>query len=113
MGSGLTYVEAGSFVSPKWVPQMGNSGEVFRELEPFIAANPQATFAGLTPNMKGLEGALSASCKEVAIFAAASESFSKKNINMTIEQAMAKQGEVATAALAEGLYVLACDDVDW
>ena len=81
---------------------MGNSGEVFKELAPFIAANPQVTFAGLTPNMKGLEGALAASCKEVAVFAAASESFSKKNINMTIEESMSKQGDVAKAAIAEG-----------
>lgn len=81
---------------------MGNSGEVFKELSSFIAANPQVTFAGLTPNMKGLEGAMKASCKEVAIFAAASESFSKKNINMSIEEAMSKQGEVATAALDSG-----------
>ena len=81
---------------------MANSGEVFKELSSFIVANPQVTFAGLTPNMKGLEGAMEASCKEVAIFAAASESFSKKNINMTIEEAMSKQGEVATAALASG-----------
>lgn len=105
VGAGLTYVEAGSFVSPKWVPQMANSGEVFRELSSFIDANPKVTFAGLTPNMKGLEGALEASCKEVAVFAAASESFSKKNINMTIEQSMSKQGEVASSALAAGLSV--------
>jgi hydroxymethylglutaryl-CoA lyase len=98
-------VEAGSFVSPKWVPQMGNSGEVFKELASFIAANPQVTFAGLTPNMKGLEGAMAANCKEVAIFGAASESFSKKNINMSIDEALGKQGEVATSALASGLTV--------
>jgi hydroxymethylglutaryl-CoA lyase len=104
VGSGLTYIEAGSFVSPKWVPQMGNSGEVFKELSTFISENPQVTFSGLTPNMKGLEGALAASCKEVAIFGAASESFSKKNINMSIEEAMSKQGEVATAALASGMF---------
>jgi hydroxymethylglutaryl-CoA lyase len=84
---------------------MGNSGEVFKEMASFIAANPQVTFAGLTPNMKGLEGAMAANCKEVAIFGAASESFSKKNINMSIDEALGKQGEVATSALASGLTV--------
>lgn len=102
VGAGITYIEAGAFVSPKWVPQMADSAEVFRSV---TVSHPQVTFAGLTPNLKGLEGALAAGCREVAVFGAASESFSKKNINMSIKEAFEAQGSVTAQALALGLKV--------
>ena len=78
--AGLIYIEAGSFVSPKWVPQMAGSDKVFARLP----ATSSTTYAALTPNMQGLERALESGVKEVAVFAAASESFSQKNINCSI-----------------------------
>jgi hydroxymethylglutaryl-CoA lyase len=78
--AGLSYIEAGSFVSPKWVPQMAGSDKVFDRLP----ATSSTTYAALTPNMQGLERALESGVKEVAVFAAASESFSQKNINCSI-----------------------------
>ena len=78
--AGLSYIEAGSFVSPKWVTQMAGSDKVFARLP----ATSSTTYAALTPNMQGLERALESGVKEVAVFAAASESFSQKNINCSI-----------------------------
>ena len=75
--AGLRYIEVGSFVSPKWVPQMAGSAEVFAAIQ----QQPGVTYAALAPNLKGFEGALEAGVKEVAVFAAASEGFSQKNIN--------------------------------
>lgn len=82
--TGLTKIEAGSFVSPKWVPQMANSGEVFAQLRPQVGV----TYSALTPNMQGLDAALAAGVKEVAVFGAASEAFSQKNINCSIAQSI-------------------------
>ena len=78
--TGLTRIEAGSFVSPKWVPQMADSGNVFNAL----TKKTGVQYSALTPNLKGLEAALEAGVDEVAVFGAASESFSQKNINCTI-----------------------------
>ena len=78
--AGLSYIEVGSFVSPKWVPQMAGSAEVFAS----ILRKPGVTYAALTPNMRGLEAALETKVEEVAVFAAASEAFSQKNINCSI-----------------------------
>ena len=75
--AGLQVVESGSFVSPKWVPQMAASGEVYRG----IHKKPTVAYPMLVPNMKGLEAALEAGVAEIAIFAAASETFTQKNIN--------------------------------
>ena len=75
--TGLNRIEAGSFVSPKWVPQMANSDAVFKALSP----EDKIHYSALTPNLKGLEAAIEAGAKEVAVFGAASESFSQKNIN--------------------------------
>ncbi|GGJ85535.1 hydroxymethylglutaryl-CoA lyase [Pseudomonas matsuisoli] len=82
--SGLEYIEVGSFVSPKWVPQMAGSSEVFAG----ITRKPGVTYAALTPNMKGLDAAIAAGVKEVAVFAAASESFSQRNINCSIAESL-------------------------
>ena len=82
--TGLTIIEAGSFVSPKWVPQMANSGDVFHEINRVTGV----TYAALTPNLRGMEDAIEAGVDEVAVFGAASESFSQKNINCSIEESL-------------------------
>jgi len=82
--AGLSYIEAGSFVNPKWVPQMADSAEVFSS----INRKPEVTYAALTPNLQGFERALAAKANEVAIFAAASEEFSQKNINCSISESI-------------------------
>ncbi len=83
---GLQSIEAGAFVSPKWVPQMADSGEVFAAL----SKKAGVVYSALIPNLKGLEAALQAGVDEVAVFAAASESFSHKNINCSIEESLAR-----------------------
>ena len=75
--AGLSVVESGSFVSPKWVPQMADSDKVLSG----ISCLPGVNYPVLVPNMKGLEGAIDSGAKEIAIFGAASEAFSQKNIN--------------------------------
>jgi hydroxymethylglutaryl-CoA lyase len=101
VASGINYVEAGSFVSPKWVPQMAATDEVFAQLQKCNFPDT-VTFAGLTPNMKGLEGAIASKVKEVAVFSAASEAFSMKNTNVSIAGSLERQGEVAAKALELG-----------
>ncbi|UTF59518.1 hydroxymethylglutaryl-CoA lyase [Gilvimarinus sp. DA14] len=92
--AGLTRIEAGAFVNPKWVPQMADSEAVFANLR----RKPGVSYCALTPNLKGFERARQANASEVAIFAAASEAFSQKNLNCSIEQSLAKFAEVASAA---------------
>ncbi len=101
VAAGLRVVEVGSFVSSRWVPQMSGSAELLRLVE----FRPGLSFPVLVPNMRGLEDALEAGAQEIAIFAAASESFSKKNINCSIDESLAGYREVAARALAEGLRV--------
>ena len=89
VASGLSVIEATSFVSPKWVPQLADQSEVMAELaNPNFIDNHETKFPVLTPNIKGFENAIMAGAKEVAVFAAASESFSQKNINCSIEQSI-------------------------
>jgi len=92
--AGVSYIESGSFVSPKWVPQMATSAEVFEKLN----KKAGVTYAALTPNMRGFEGAMAVNADEVAIFAAASESFSQKNINCSIEESLERFIPIMTAA---------------
>ena len=99
--AGLTAIEAGSFVSPKWVPQMADSGEVFDRIEKRTGVD----YPVLTPNMKGLEAALAHGAKEVAIFGAASESFSQRNINCSIAESLERFVPVCARALDEGVRV--------
>ena len=82
--TGLTHIEAASFVSPKWVPQMGDAGAVMAG----INRKPGVTYSALTPNMKGLEAAIAAGADEVAVFGAASETFTQKNINCSIKESL-------------------------
>lgn len=99
--AGLSYIEAGSFVSPKWVPQMAGSDQVFAGLP----LNSPTTYAALTPNMRGLERAIECGVKEVAVFAAASESFSQKNINCSITQSLERFTPVMEKASQSGIAV--------
>jgi len=99
--AGLEYVEVGSFVSPKWVPQMAGSAEVFAQ----IRQKAGVTYAALTPNLKGFEAAMLAGVKEVAVFAAASEAFSQKNINCSIAESLERFVPVMEAARAQGVRV--------
>lgn len=94
VSSGLPVVEATSFVSPKWVPQLADAKDVIAAIQCLEGAR----FPVLTPNLKGFEAAVAAGAKEVAIFAAASESFSKSNINCSIEESLARYHDVALAA---------------
>ncbi|OZI72058.1 hydroxymethylglutaryl-CoA lyase [Bordetella genomosp. 12] len=99
--AGFPNVEAASFVSPKWVPQMADGAEVMGR----IARRPGTIYSVLTPNLKGLEGALAAKADEIVIFGAASEAFSQKNINCSIAESIARFEPVAEAARAAGLRV--------
>ena len=99
--AGLSYVEVGSFVSPKWVPQMAGSAEVFAGIQ----RKPGVTYAALTPNLKGLEAALEAKVEEVAVFAAASEAFSQKNINCSIADSLQRFVPLMAAAKAANVRV--------
>ena len=99
--AGFRRIEVASFVSPKWVPQMADSGEVLAG----ITRADGVRYAALTPNAKGLERAIAARADEVAIFGAASEGFSKANINATIAESLERFAPVAEAAQAAGLPV--------
>ncbi len=101
--AGLSVVEATSFVSPKWVPQMAGSAEVFKGINRASNTN----YPVLVPNLKGLEAALECGVDEIAVFAAASESFSQKNINCSIAESIHRYTEVIEKALAEKLKVRA------
>ncbi|KAL4587389.1 hypothetical protein LXL04_000258 [Taraxacum kok-saghyz] len=92
--SGLQVVEATSFVSPKWVPQLADAKDVIEGIKGVNGVR----FPVLTPNLKGLEAAIAAGVKEVAVFAAASESFSKSNINCSIDESLARYRDVASSA---------------
>jgi hydroxymethylglutaryl-CoA lyase len=99
--AGFARIEVASFVSPKWVPQMATSAEVLAG----IARAPGVRYAALTPNMRGFDDARAAKADEVAIFASASEGFSKANINATIEESLARFAPVAEVARAAGIPV--------
>ncbi len=99
--AGLSAIEATSFVSPKWVPQMGDNAEVMAR----IARLPGVDYPVLTPNLKGFEAALAVGAKEVAVFGAASESFSQKNINCSIAESLDRFVPVVEAARAAGVRV--------
>jgi hydroxymethylglutaryl-CoA lyase len=99
--AGLKVIEAGAFVSPKWVPQMADTAEVYRD----IPKDPGVEYPVLVPNMKGLERAIEAGVKSIAIFTAASDTFNKRNINMSIDESFANYTPVAARARAEGIRV--------
>ena len=99
--AGLPAVEAGAFVSPKWVPQMADSEEVFRRIE----RREGVTYPALTPNMRGFDRALAVGVTEVGVFAAASETFSQRNTNCTTEESLERFRPVCAAAQEAGVKV--------
>jgi hydroxymethylglutaryl-CoA lyase len=99
--AGFPAVEATAFVSPKWVPQMADAAAVMAG----IRRNPGVRYPVLTPNLKGFEAALAAKADEVAVFVAASETFSKKNINCTIAESLERAQPVFAAAAANNVRV--------
>jgi hydroxymethylglutaryl-CoA lyase len=99
--AGLRTIETGAFVSPKWVPQMADSAEVFTG----VSRQEGVTYTALTPNLQGYQAARAAGADEVAIFGAASEAFSQKNINCSIAESLARFAPVLAAAKADGVRV--------
>ncbi|NWA85750.1 hydroxymethylglutaryl-CoA lyase [Pseudomonas sp. D2002] len=99
--AGLSYIEVGSFVSPKWVPQMAGSADVFAQIQ----RKPGVTYGALAPNVRGFEDALAAGVKEVAVFAAASEAFSQRNINCSINESLERFAPIMAAAKQHGVSV--------
>ncbi|WP_102783917.1 hydroxymethylglutaryl-CoA lyase [Thalassospira sp. GB04J01] len=100
-GAGFTKIEATSFVSPKWVPQLADAAEVMAG----ITRDPAVTYAALTPNIKGFERAVAAGVTEVAVFAAASEGFSQKNINCSIAESIERFKPLLQSATASNIVV--------
>ncbi len=99
--AGLAVVEAGSFVSPKWIPQMADTGEVLA----LLRRKPGVSYPVLVPNMTGYAAARAAGVEEIAIFGAASESFSRRNINCSIAESLERFAPVAEAAKRDGLLL--------
>lgn len=99
--AGLTSIEAGAFVSPKWVPQMADTPDLLARLP----RRPGVSYPVLVPNLKGFESALAADVKEIAIFGAASQTFSQRNINCSIEESLERFRPVAAAAKEHGIRV--------
>ncbi len=99
--AGLAVVEATSFVSPKWVPQMADNADVMAQIQ----RKQGVSYPVLTPNMRGFEAAIAAGASEVAVFAAASESFSQKNINCSIDESIERFAPIMQAAQDKGIRV--------
>jgi hydroxymethylglutaryl-CoA lyase len=99
--AGLRVIEAGAFVSPKWVPQMADTAEVYRE----IPKDPGVDYPVLVPNMRGLERAIETGVKSVSIFTAASDTFNKRNINMSVDESIEQYAPVVARARQEGIRV--------
>ncbi len=102
--TGLRVIEASSFVSPAWVPQMADSRAVMERIQ----RKPGVTYCALIPNLKGLDMALAAGADEVAVFSAASESFSRRNVNCSIGESLDRFGPVLEAATQRGVRVRGC-----
>ena len=99
--TGLSYIEAGSFVNPKWVPQMAGSDAILKG----ISRKPDVTYAVLTPNLKGYERALASGATEVAVFGAASEAFMQTNTNCSIEEGLDRVQVIMDAAQKDNITV--------
>ena len=98
--AGLKNIEAGSFVSPKWVPQMADTDKVLEQIRD-LSVNLQV----LVPNARGFEQAVAAQAKEIAVFTATSEAFSLKNTNCSVDESLARIAMVCKDALAAGMRV--------
>ena len=99
--AGLPVIEATSFVSPKWVPQLADAAEVLAQIQ----RGPGVAYPVLVPNRKGLDAAIAAGCEEIVIFGAATEAFSKRNTNCSIAEGLARFSEVCAVALQHGIRV--------
>ncbi|MCR4376088.1 MAG: hydroxymethylglutaryl-CoA lyase, partial [Acidobacteria bacterium] len=99
--SGLRDIEVSAFVSPRWIPQLSDAEAVFAA----ITRRDGTRYSALVPNMTGLQRAIAAGVTDVAIFAAASETFSQRNTNRSVDASLTIYGEVTAAALAAGLRV--------
>ncbi|RVU32311.1 hydroxymethylglutaryl-CoA lyase [Neptunomonas marina] len=99
--AGVSHIEAASFVSPKWVPQMGDAAAVMAG----ITRHDGVAYAALTPNLRGVEGAIESGADEVAIFTAASESFTRKNINCSIAESLERFVPVVEAAKRNNIRI--------
>lgn len=99
--SGLRHVEATSFVSPKWIPQLADAADLMAQLNRL----PHVSYPVLVPNMQGYERARAAGAREIAIFSAASEAFNQRNINATIDESLARFVPIVQAAAADGVHV--------
>ena len=101
--TGLPYIEITSFVSPKWIPQLGDAAEVARA----VARRPGVVYSALVPNRKGLDTALGAGMREIAVFLSASETHNKRNVNKTVAETLEAFRDVVDPALAAGVRVRA------
>jgi hydroxymethylglutaryl-CoA lyase len=102
--SGLSIIEATSFVSPKWIPQLADGPQVLQRIKPLIESNAQAIqFPVLVPNIKGLDLAHQNGAREIAVFVSATEGFSKKNINCSVDESLVRVQKVAERARVLGL----------
>jgi hydroxymethylglutaryl-CoA lyase len=104
--TGLQTIEATSFVSPKWVPQLSDAKEVMNAIRPLLAQS-SISFPVLVPNLIGLEAASQMAVKEIGIFLSASEGFSRKNINCSVAESLVRAKVVVEKALASGIRVRA------
>ncbi|TVY17580.1 Mitochondrial hydroxymethylglutaryl-CoA lyase [Lachnellula arida] len=103
--TGLSVIESTSFVSPKWVPQLADGPQVLTGLQAIISTSDTIQFPVLVPNEKGLELACRNGAKEIAVFVSASEGFSRKNINCSVEESLVRVQAVATKAKALGVKI--------
>jgi hydroxymethylglutaryl-CoA lyase len=102
--TGLQVIEATSFVSPKWIPQLADGAEVMKAIKPLINSNT-TRYSVLVPNAKGFEAARRAGAKEVGVFVSTTEGFSQKNQNCSVAQALTRAREVAERAIPLGIQV--------
>ena len=103
VGAGLRTVEATSFVSPRWVPQLGDAERLF----PLLPATPGVRYPVLVPNLSGLERARGAGADRIAVFASATETFARRNLNCTLDEALAMFAPVVAEAHRDGMWVRA------
>ena len=102
--AGLGAIEATSFVSPKWIPQLADSADLMSQILPMIQQGP-IKFPVLVPNIKGLEKAIQSEAREVVVFVSASEGFSRENTNCTVEEALVRARQVAKIARRRDIAV--------
>jgi hydroxymethylglutaryl-CoA lyase len=111
--TGLRSIEATSFVSPKWVPQLADGAQVMKEIRLLGNQQRQLSYPVLAPNLKGFQNAHKAGAKEIVVFASVTEAFSKANQNCSIDEALAQAEAVAREALKLGILVRGLDFRGW